>query len=413
VLQVDTAREPPGLTVVAGEQDAEVSASAVEQALRAGRAVTAVERGQHFARDSAACFGERSVLAAPIAPRGWAVACLHVTHGHVRGLFGPEEEQLANFIATIAGAALENAEGFTQLQHLNAALEQRIVERERVQGELLTAKQAAEEANVAKSRFLANISHEIRTPLNAILGFTELLQVGADEGNEAERCDFLQTIAANGRQLLDLINDILDLSKIDADQLRLEHIACDPQQVVSEVISSHRAQALEKGLLLESRWEGAAPRTIRTDPHRFRQVLMNLVGNALKFTHAGGVRVVAELLIEGPERLLQVKVIDSGIGIPAEKLQAIFEPFVQADGSVTRVFGGTGLGLTISRQIAEALGGTLQVESAVGEGSVFTLTLAAGSREEIAFDPPSPSSSPPATADVPPESAPTPRELTS
>ncbi|MBN2578935.1 MAG: AAA family ATPase [Pirellulales bacterium] len=406
VLQVDETRNPPRVTLAAGGKDAEVNKPMVLQALQAGRTVTAVEPRVHSASDSAAHYGQRSVLCAPISLRGRNVACLYAVHEHVHGLFGPDEEQLANFIAVIAGAALENAEGFSQLQHLNEALEQRIVERERVQKELLAAKQSAEAANVAKSRFLANISHEIRTPLNAILGFTELLRVGADEGNEAERQDFLQTIGANGQHLLSLINDILDLSKIDADRLEVEYTTCDPQQIISEVISAFRARALEKGLSLESHGEGAEPRRIRSDPHRLRQVLMNLVGNALKFTQTGGVRIVAELYANPPEPMLKLQVIDTGIGIPAEKLEAIFEPFVQADGSVTRQFGGTGLGLTISRRIAEALGGALHVESAVGEGSTFTLSIPAGPREEIVFGAPVPSAALSPTPEISPESVP-------
>jgi two-component system, sensor histidine kinase len=272
-----------------------------------------------------------------------------------------------------------------RVEERTAELRQEIVERERVQDALVSAKEAAEAANVAKSRFLANMSHEIRTPLNAILGFTELLRLNADEGNEAERQDFLGTIYTSGQHLLSLINDVLDLSKIEADRLEVECISCAPQQIISEVISLLRVRALEKGLTLECRWLGAEPRIIRTDPARFRQLLMNLVSNALKFTKSGSVQILAELLPEEIEPMLKVQVIDTGIGIPAEKLQTIFDPFVQADSSVTREFGGTGLGLTISRRIAEALGGTIHVESIVGRGSNFTLLIPTGPLDDIPF----------------------------
>ncbi|MBN2580358.1 MAG: response regulator [Pirellulales bacterium] len=272
-----------------------------------------------------------------------------------------------------------------RVEERTAELRQEIAEREKVQVALVTAKEAAEAANVAKSRFLANMSHEIRTPLNAILGFTELLRLNADEGNEAERQDFLGTIYASGQHLLSLINDILDLSKIEADRLEVECIPCVPQQIVSEVMSVLRVRALEKHLTLESRWLGAEPRMIRTDPARFRQLLMNLVSNALKFTKTGGVQILTELLADAPEPMLKVQVIDTGIGIPAEKLRTIFDPFVQADSSVTREFGGTGLGLTISRRIAEALGGSIHVESIVGRGSNFTLMIPAGPLDDIPF----------------------------
>jgi signal transduction histidine kinase/CheY-like chemotaxis protein/HPt (histidine-containing phosphotransfer) domain-containing protein len=240
------------------------------------------------------------------------------------------------------------------------------------------AKVQAEDANRAKSEFLANMSHEIRTPLNGILGFTELLIRGADGGNEQERIDFLKTIRSSGKHLLQLLNDVLDISKIEAGQLQVESITCSPHQLLAEVISVLRVPARKKGITLDYRWESGIPETIQSDPHRLKQLLMNLINNAIKFTDEGGVLIVAKLLDDRELPMVQFQVRDTGIGIAPEKLETIFRPFVQADTSMTRKYGGTGLGLAISYRIAKSLGGSLTVESNVGHGSQFTATVAAG-----------------------------------
>lgn len=290
-----------------------------------------------------------------------------------------------------------------------AQLQQEIAEREKTRLQLVAAKEQAEKANSAKSMFLANMSHEIRTPMNAILGFTDLLRRDDADNDPAVRADYLNTIHTSGQHLLELINDILDLSKIEADRLELNFASESPHQIISETMSVMRVPALQKGLTLDYAWDGPVPRVMKTDGARLRQLLLNLIGNAIKFTSVGGVKVGVELVGVPEEPMLQVEVIDTGIGIPDIKLSEIFKPFSQADVSTTREFGGTGLGLTISRRIAEAMGGTLAASSELGAGSVFMVTLPTGelNPDDLVSTPPTVDIVPSRDEDVPEVEAPT------
>ena len=259
-------------------------------------------------------------------------------------------------------------------QHLEALVEERT-------NKLETRTREALAASVAKSEFLANMSHEIRTPLTAILGFTDLLREGYDGGVEAKRQEYLETVSKSGQHLLYLLDEILDLSKIEAGKLEVELAPTPMIATVVDVVSTLRVRAREKGLSLDVGCRGPVPRTIVTDAARLRQLLINLINNAIKFTDEGSVEVTIALEPREERPLLAFEVEDSGIGIGPEELKTIFEPFVQADASVTRRFGGTGLGLAICRRIAESLGGGIDVDSKVGEGSVFRARIDPGPLE--------------------------------
>ena len=241
------------------------------------------------------------------------------------------------------------------------------------------ARQAADSASRAKSNFLANMSHEIRTPMTAIIGFSEMLS--DMETSEADRSRAIDTINRNGKHLLCLINDILDLSRIEAGRMDLEMKPCRPIDLLSEVRQLLLVRAEEKSLPVQIELATPVPEIIQSDELRLRQTFVNLVGNAIKFTAQGSVRIRVEH--DEPASQLRIAVIDSGIGMDQKQVQEIFEPFSQADNSMTRRFGGTGLGLAISRELAVLLGGDLSVASQPGVGSTFTLTVSTGPLEGV------------------------------
>jgi protein-histidine pros-kinase len=307
-------------------------------------------RHEDFARNGAGQRVEVSVVTTPLLDdRGVRLGDLHV----VRDISALKEVQ-----AALAAA--------------NEGLERRVADRTR---ELERARDAAEAASRAKGFFLANMSHEIRTPLNGVLGISELL---ANTPLDADQRQFLELITSSGRSLLTVINDVLDFSKVEAGRVLLEEIEFAPVDCIGDAVKALAVSAHEKHLEVVFRVDPAVPALVRGDPSRVRQIVLNLLGNAVKFTQKGEVEValgIAPSAASGASPALAVTVRDTGIGIPRDKQAIVFEAFSQADISTTRQFGGSGLGLTISAKLAELMHGAIRLESEPGRGSTFSVTL--------------------------------------
>jgi len=285
----------------------------------------------------------KSFLGVPIIFRGRIFGRLYLTEKMGADAFTDEDEELATVLASQAGVAVENALLYQQ----------------------------AREANRLKSEFLANMSHELRTPMNAIIGFTELVVTGAHGPLTDRQEKSLERVLRNARNLLGLINDVLDLSRIEAGKMAITEDEFRPLQTLQAVFSTLEPMATQKGLQVSVVDEGA-PDVVKGDEARVRQIVLNLVSNAIKFTNEGGVRVMAR---REPEGRWSIRVEDTGIGIAPEHLDDIFEEFRQVDASSARRAGGSGLGLAISRNLARLMDGDLRVESTVGKGSAFSVIL--------------------------------------
>ncbi len=237
---------------------------------------------------------------------------------------------------------------------------------------LIDAKQAAEEANIAKTAFLANMSHEIRTPMNGVLGLLDVLR---RTELTKEQIEYTDIISRSGHTLLKILSDILDLSKIESGKLQVHAEPCDLKKIIRNSVDLFSASANEKGLTLNSSYDANLPSHFTIDANRIQQIISNLIGNAVKFTPHGSINIEVRGQAKNDHTEIQIIVKDTGIGIEEEKLDLIFDAFTQAENSTTREYGGTGLGLSISRQLAEAMGGTLTVTSKLGTGTTFNLTL--------------------------------------
>jgi signal transduction histidine kinase len=323
----------------------------------------------------------KSFLAVPLKAKGKTIGVMAVDNYHTGAKLTEADVNLVSTLAGQVAIAIENArlydelelrvkERTTELSEANAQLKQEIIERRRIESELQEAKRFAEDANRAKSDFLANMSHELRTPMNSVIGFSEMILDGIYGEISPEILEVVGEIQKSGEHLLGLINDVLDISKIEAGQMELRLSQNLIQECVETVVGRLASLAKDKGLKLTTRIQNELP-SFTFDFQRITQVLMNLVSNAVKFAHEGHIEIGVQR--NGQDLLLWV--LDTGIGIPDKQKKSIFNEFQQVDSSISRERQGSGLGLAIAKRFVEMHGGTIWVESKIGQGSTFRFTL--------------------------------------